>query len=171
MNTLVRENVVIDFGIAKWNVDVKQRELSADESRQRYNKAAGTWLLPKARIYIWTPDEFDAIATASSPVPVASMFPELNVTAWNGEKMTGVLWTQRKDYPLVDRAWDRHNRALVAGQKFVLEAVAHVIGTSDATYSRKAGCSCGCSAGWVANNLRGQSWSCTVTTIEEGTNA
>jgi hypothetical protein len=162
---------VIDYGTHKWNAEVTQRPLGADELRRRYSSAEGTWLLPKARIYVWTPDEFDAIATASSPIPVASMFPLLDVRAWDGTKMQGVLWTKRKDFPLIDRAWDRHNRAFVNGQRFVLDAVEHVIGTSDVKYSRKAGCGCGCSAGFIANDLRGESWSVNVTMIGGGSNA
>ena len=67
----------------------------------------------------------------------------------------------------VDKAWDAYNRAEVKLMKAEIEAAAKSVAvryapannefasvvaamTQDLTFSRKAGCSCGCSAGFVS---------------------
>lgn len=57
-----------------------------------------------------------------------------------------------------DKAWDSANRALVQSKKDFLEALIHtipvlgeVLSDHKLNFNRKAGCSCGCSPGFVAD--------------------
>ena len=76
-------------------------------------------------------------------------------------------FSMRGEDKAVDKAWDAYNRAEVKLMKAEIEAAAKATAgryatansefasivaamTQDLTFSRKAGCSCGCSAGFVS---------------------
>lgn len=65
------------------------------------------------------------------------------------------IYTQRGKFPKLDKAWDAYNRGVVAEQRKVLIAAIEALGVNPATlllkFSRKAGCSCGCSPGFVVD--------------------
>ena len=105
----------------------------------------------------------------SSPIadPVLEDFPHLATQLNKGReedrkyKQGHVLYTQRGDFPEVDKAWDRANRAYVDAASYhverVLRTLFHQGDLSGWTnelgklrFSKKAGCSmCPCSPGWV----------------------
>lgn len=71
-----------------------------------------------------------------------------------------VLHTQRGDFPEIDKAWDRANRAYVDASTHHVERVLRTLffqgdlsGGNNVLgkvrFSKNAGCSCGCSPGWV----------------------
>lgn len=65
---------------------------------------------------------------------------------------TGTAYTERGKYPAIDRAWDKHNRALLKVQKAVAIEGLKALGweyPEGLKYRRTAGCSCGCSPAWV----------------------
>jgi len=66
-------------------------------------------------------------------------------------------YTRRGEFTEVDRAWDAHNREIVATKRAVLDRVLKQI-VDDASeleikFSRKAGCACGCSPGFKIRGL------------------
>lgn len=71
-------------------------------------------------------------------------------------------YSQRGDYPALDKAWDAFNSIIVdsktADLKTALQTVAEqVLMFKDAQlqFSRKAGCSCGCSPGFILKGVPG----------------
>jgi hypothetical protein len=101
----------------------------------------------KARIYISVNEKFEKLAYADAPTPTGSMFP--GTLAPNGEvfEPDDTLYTSRGEYPQVDKAWDEHNKAYVAGVRSLLAQVEDIVGSKKMKFSKKAGCSCGCSPG------------------------
>lgn len=83
---------------------------------------------------------------------------------WSPEEIPGSGWTEHPPYgstkgedPQVDKLWKRYNRAELALQKQALGLAAQqgwltVEEVAEAKWSRKAGCSCGCSPGWIFRN-------------------
>lgn len=66
-----------------------------------------------------------------------------------------IRYTERGDDPDADRAFDRGNREQAKIWRETLSAVAAVWDTEvDAKFSRDAGCSCGCSPGFIVKNIR-----------------
>jgi hypothetical protein len=68
-------------------------------------------------------------------------------------------WTMKGEDPANDKLWKKYNRYEVALQKKLIEKAielemipANVL--EDLTFSRKAGCSCGCSPGWKSRDYR-----------------
>jgi hypothetical protein len=64
-------------------------------------------------------------------------------------------YTRRGEFPELDKAWDAHNRAIIKAERDVLMPL--LKGTQfegKASFSRKAGCSCGCSPGFILENGR-----------------
>ena len=58
-------------------------------------------------------------------------------------------YSMRGDNPELDKEWDAYNRREVKAMKAIIKKV---LGEDVKVYfSRKAGCSCGCSAGFVYN--------------------
>jgi hypothetical protein len=61
-------------------------------------------------------------------------------------------YTQRGDYPRIDKAWDAMNREIVRHKTRVMKDFLRQLGLDPAdltiAFSRKAGCSCGCSPGF-----------------------
>lgn len=80
-------------------------------------------------------------------------------------------YTQRGAYPALDRAWDAFNSHLIAAKTAALRAAGTALADdvdammATAKFSRKAGCSCGCSPGFVVEGLK----PCTHTWVEEVT--
>lgn len=64
------------------------------------------------------------------------------------------MHTKRGEYPALDKAWDRHNRSIIEAQRRVLEAGFGAL-ADDAKFSRRAGCGCGCSPGFILATDRG----------------
>lgn len=65
----------------------------------------------------------------------------------------------RGDNPATDKMFDRLNRQVVKNERAVLDAalsasadLRELVGDAALHFSRKAGCSCGCSAGFVASH-------------------
>lgn len=61
------------------------------------------------------------------------------------------IYTQRGDHPVMDAAWDAHNATIVAVKSAHLDLAKGAVpwlNLSGAKFSRKAGCSCGCSPGF-----------------------
>lgn len=71
------------------------------------------------------------------------------------------VYTQRGENKELDRAWDRHNKSVVQAKTSLLRAAliaalgepAALVTMSTARFSRKAGCSCGCSPGFILPEL------------------
>ena len=65
------------------------------------------------------------------------------------------VYTNRGEFPALDKAFDKMNREIVAAKKEVFEAALVALGfqpeRGDFSFSRSAGCPCGCSPGF---NLR-----------------
>lgn len=71
--------------------------------------------------------------------------------------------------PENDKAYDKHNRAVVRIQKAHLVAAMELgllPSTEELRFSRKAGCSCPCSPGFIANIREGYDYHITVKTVE-----
>lgn len=97
----------------------------------------------KPRAFVWGPgDDFDADA-AVGPAAERVAAP--------------TIYTNRGTFPTVDKAWDAFNATIVAAKRAALFAGLREIveGAEEvkAKYSRKAGCSCGCSPGFVLEGL------------------
>lgn len=68
-------------------------------------------------------------------------------------------YTVRGAYPEIDKMWDEHNRQIVAAKRDLFLAALRAgdptwtgLSAGDKlTFSRKAGCSCGCSPGFITN--------------------
>lgn len=69
------------------------------------------------------------------------------------------VYTQRDAHPLMDKAWDAFNSVIVAAKKQVLDEALDALKIEPAArsskFSRKAGCSCGCSPGFILEELHG----------------
>jgi hypothetical protein len=92
----------------------------------------------KMRAYVWGPgDELD----------------ETNLERVAKQVGAPNIYTKRGDYPLLDKAWDAHNKMIVAAKRSALEVVLNAIKADTdklkIKFSRKAGCSCGCSPGFI----------------------
>ena len=64
------------------------------------------------------------------------------------------IYTSRGDYPELDRAWDKFNREIIRNKAAILRAGVMALGLQSdvadkAKFSRKAGCACGCSPGFI----------------------
>ena len=71
-------------------------------------------------------------------------------------------YSRKGDNPELDKAWRKYNKAELGIQKeLIMHAVSHgMIEESlakELKWSRKAGCSCGCSPGWKSRDYRRQS--------------
>lgn len=64
-------------------------------------------------------------------------------------------YTKRGDFPALDKAWDAHNKHLIRLQRAVLTDYFAIAADTqpEMRFSRKAGCSCGCSPGWLVKGL------------------
>jgi hypothetical protein len=75
------------------------------------------------------------------------------------------VYTSRGDFPALDKAFDKMNREIVAAKREVFEAALKALGFEFAKgqvkFSRKAGCSCGCSPGFILD-VPGILWGETV---------
>ena len=61
--------------------------------------------------------------------------------------------TLRGDYPEIDRAWDKYNREVVKNKRaLVAKADLEMLRDVKIRFSRKAGCSCSCSPGFIAEH-------------------
>lgn len=62
------------------------------------------------------------------------------------------IYTRRGDFPTIDKAFDVHNRFIVQTKKDVIDAAiaANALTPFEVQFSRFAGCSCGCSPGFIA---------------------
>lgn len=83
-------------------------------------------------------------------------------------KMVGsdTIYTQRDKFPALDKAWDALNQFIVDEKSKVLRAAIAVMTSSSEEeaaalkgfkFSRKAGCACGCSPGFVMPGLPNRS--------------
>ena len=69
------------------------------------------------------------------------------------------VYTSRGEYPALDKAFDKMNREIVAAKTEVFKTALLALGMDEASveakgavkFSRKAGCSCGCSPGFLLN--------------------
>lgn len=61
------------------------------------------------------------------------------------------VYTRRGEWPALDKAFDVMNREIVAAKREVLDAVLEKmdLGVEKIQFSKKAGCSCGCSPGFI----------------------
>lgn len=90
--------------------------------------------------------------------------PEISITPVEDEaKRLGLdnIHTRRGEFPSLDQAWNKYNRQVVAAQRLVLEtALDHIVKEPGRmSFSRKAGCSCGCSPGFILKDMpRGHSY-------------
>ena len=80
--------------------------------------------------------------------PRVSDFPHLALES---------IYTRRGDYPAVDRAFDAYNKSIVKAKREMLNSVLPLLCDAPEelkiTFSRKAGCSCGCSPGFLIKGL------------------
>jgi hypothetical protein len=132
-----------------WDVKVSDRRSAY--GKRRWNSKKGWYVESVTRIFVSTPDEYDDIfhSVLGAPCPTPEMFPALALES---------ALTHRGEYPEVDKAWNKHNRAYVKGQSAVLSAITEIIEVDEFRYDRHAGCSCPCSPGFIAKsgkNYRG----------------
>lgn len=65
-------------------------------------------------------------------------------------------WTKRGDFPEIDKMWDVMNRAIVDHKRTIANEAAEALGIEPSmSFSRKAGCSCGCSPGFILKAITG----------------
>lgn len=65
-------------------------------------------------------------------------------------------WTKRGEDKVMDSAWDAYNHLIVANKQALLEHALKLIEAPDTAkyrWSRKAGCACGCSPGFVVEGV------------------
>jgi hypothetical protein len=150
-------NTTVVYGGLTWDVAITKRSRYGERSVY-------------TRLFIDTPEAFDAIATANHPVPTGAMFPDARRKIYGNDATITyepfdadqACYTSRGDDVEVDKAWDRHNKAQVAAWQEVLRQVDHHTHVGKSRFSRKAGCSCPCSPGFVAANHRHGSFWITV---------
>lgn len=102
-------------------------------------------LVKKARVYVHGPG--DGAHASEVLAPFAALVGAKSV------------YTKRGEHPALDKAWDALNgwiveqkeQALYAAMSQLVEPVEELIEGSK--FSRKAGCSCGCSPGFVVEGL------------------
>lgn len=140
-NNETKTSVEVTIAGRPWIVTVT--DMNKPYAKGRYYWRQGKYVEARTRVFVSTPDEFDEIFfdVLAAPHPSVEMFPALALES---------VYTTRKEYPEVDKAWDKHNRAFVKGQQAVLSAVEHLTGVTKAKYDRRAGCSCPCSPGFIA---------------------
>lgn len=97
-----------------------------------------------ARIFV-SFDEYEARHRVH-PNPTPEMFPELGLKH---------VYTTRKDFPEVDKAWDAANRDYARmAREVTAQALAGVgLSVPKMRYSRHAGCTCPCSPGIITDGL------------------
>ena len=151
----------------RWKITITDKHSRYGE--RRWSWKYGAYQEPRTRVFVNSPDEFDALATAKAPLPVGGMFPHLTMHYGNGEVIGAdeTVWTRIGDFPEVDTAWNRHNRAFVKGQASVLRLVADIVGVDEFTFSRYAGCTCPCSSGFLAKSGRNHKGTTIWVKIEE----
>jgi hypothetical protein len=96
----------------------------------------------KMRIYI-SGGIYDDFVTVAHPQ--ATDFPHLNLEH---------IYTKRGDFPEVDKAWDKYNRSIVKAERIFVDTVREQLlkdTMGKAKWSKKAGCFCGCSPGWIVD--------------------
>lgn len=108
----------------------------------------------KTRVYV-NGIKFDEHNTKSNILPTwraIGVEPE-------GVNPDSIAYTSRGEYPQVDAAFDRENRLTIKGWRSVCNAISDEIGVTGVTFSRKAGCGCGCSPGFIAKDgERSRGW-------------
>lgn len=126
-----------------WDIEVCNSH--SPYGKGRYSYKQGRYIEPVTRIFTDTPDEFEDIfySALGAPRPEVGMFPHLALES---------VYTSRKQYPEVDRAWDRHNRAYIKAQSAVLNAVKEITKVEEFRFDRRAGCTCPCSPGFLAKS-------------------
>lgn len=62
------------------------------------------------------------------------------------------IYTARGDHKAMDALWDAVNARVVEEKR---QALASLMPNLEARFSRKAGCACGCSPGFIAENVKG----------------
>lgn len=69
------------------------------------------------------------------------------------EQGAPTVHTQRGQYPVLDKAWRKYNKEEVAGERVYLAAALLALGIDESacsiSFSRTAGCHCGCSPGFI----------------------
>lgn len=100
----------------------------------------------RVRVHVWS-DVNDQLL----PVPTEAEF------GCNVHTLRGVN-------AALDAAWDKHNRSWIKAKRAVMEAVFNALTTEERaelgvahgglTFSRKAGCTCGCSPGFMSTVRR-----------------
>lgn len=104
-----------------------------------------------ARIYVGF-DEYEARHRVH-PNPTPEMFPHLDLPVTGNGKPT--VYTTRKDFPEVDKAWDAANRdyARMAREVTAQALVGVGLHVPKMRYSRHAGCTCPCSPGIITDGM------------------
>lgn len=107
------------------------------ELRETYEHAKSPWgrQQSKARAYTHVVEEID--------------FSEVEAIAM---KLGTGVYSSKGEYPELDKAWRKFNKAEAAQMKEILEAALPLLGLQETKFkfSTKAGCACGCSPGFVA---------------------
>lgn len=85
------------------------------------------------------------------------------------------IHTKRGDYPALDKAWDIVNGEIVARKRKVLDAALRAFhasaGERGARFSRRAGCSCGCSPGFILDGIASRRMDLFVSVVKEQSKA
>lgn len=126
-----------------WNIEI--RNINERYGSRRWDSKRRGYVEPLTRIFVSTPDEFENIFydILGAPHPEVEMFPHLALES---------VYTTLKEYPEVDKAWDRYNRAYVKAQSAVLNAVKALTKVDEFRFDKHAGCSCPCSPGFIAKS-------------------
>lgn len=94
------------------------------------------------------------------------------IFVWNAPEpdMTLPAPKERGVDPENDKAYDKYNKAVIRIQKAHLVAAMEqglIPETEELRFSRKAGCSCPCSPGFIANIREGYDYHLTVKVVQE----
>jgi hypothetical protein len=140
----------------KYSVTLHQFDKVRLSTAREYNQ--------KDRIEVHTPSTFDATFVTE---PVYGDFPDVEIQfdkAANSVKPSNwcsvVAHTVKGEYPEIDQAWKKYNRAIVKMWKNIALDVFYQLENdqflSDMYWSNKAGCNCGCSPAFItkSNNHR-----------------
>lgn len=131
----------------KYSVTLHQFDKVRMSTVREYNQ--------KDRIEVHTPSMFDATFVTE---PVYGDFTDVVIPV--GQAANSVAHTIKGEYPEIDQAWKKYNRAITKMWKNIALDVFYQLENdqflSDMYWSNKAGCNCGCSPAFItkSNNHR-----------------
>ncbi len=114
------------------------------EWRQRtYGRGGGNAYHAKARAHIWGPGD--------------DRNPSVEFQALADHIGAPSVYTKKGEWPPLDKAFNKMNREIVEAKRKLLDKALKALDISiekKPSFSRKAGCSCGCSPGFILDTYR-----------------